>query len=317
MQGCLALALASALLGTTDALAPADDPYQTDPAHYFPDCVQRADGSLACAQRAGASADAIKVACVGDSITAVGHTSCKAAQYPSQLQDIFDEKHGNGTYSVTNLGTCGTTLQKNGAKPYWTSATYKALVAATWDIVIVMLGTNDARDVGSGGPEHWPAAGCDGLDPTSSAEALLRCNFAVDYLALLDVIAGLGRAGPDGAPPDVYVMVPPALMQQGAYGMNQTVINTVFPNLVPAIFVASVANASLGLKNLIDVYKGMGGVPAPAWQTELPPKCTLNSTWAPCAWYCDAQSCAPGQCHPNDVGCKQLAKVVYEGLAPQ
>ena len=46
-------------------------------------------------------------------------------------------------------------------------------------------------------------------------------------------------------------MIPPALMEQGAYGMNQTVIN--------------------------------------------------------------AQSCAPGQCHPNDAGCAKLAEVVYDG----
>ena len=31
------------------------------------------------------------------------------------------------------------------------------------------------------------------------------------------------------------------------------------------------------------------------------------------AWYCDKQSCAPGQCHPNDVGCAHLAQVVYSG----
>jgi hypothetical protein len=44
---------------------------------------------------------------------------------------------------------------QDGASPYWKSATYKALVANKWDVIIVMLGTNDARDVGSGGPEHW------------------------------------------------------------------------------------------------------------------------------------------------------------------
>ena len=64
---------------------------------------------------------------------------------------------------------------------------------------------------------------------------------------------------------------------------------------------------------VIDVYKGMGGVPAPGWKTALPPKCVLNSSWPPCKWYCDTQSCSPGQCHPNDVGCAHLAAVVYNG----
>jgi hypothetical protein len=56
------------------------------------------------------------------------------------LQDLLDQRHGNGTYSVTNLGTCGATLQKDGALPYWATPTYKALVAARWDVIIVMLG---------------------------------------------------------------------------------------------------------------------------------------------------------------------------------
>ena len=181
------------------------------------------------------------------------------------------------------------------------SATYKALVAATWDVVIVMLGTNDARDIGSGGPEHWPSE-CD----YATSATLSTCPFAETYKELLDIIKGLGR---NSSMPDIYIMIPPALMQQGAYGMNQTIINTVFPQLIPLI---AAANKDT-VKGLIDVYKGMGGVPAPAWETKLPPKCVLNSTWQPCHWYCDEQSCAPGQCHPNDVGCAHLAAVVEDG----
>ena len=60
---------------------------------------------LVCFQRAAAPG-AIRVGCIGDSITAVGHTSSVAHHYPDQLQDILDAKHGNGTYSVTNLGVC-------------------------------------------------------------------------------------------------------------------------------------------------------------------------------------------------------------------
>ena len=104
-------------------------------------------------------------------------------------------------------------------------------------------------------------------------------------------------------------MIPPALMQNGAYNMNQTIINTVLPHLIPLI---AQANAHI-VTSVIDVYRGMGGVPAPQWITELPPKCTLNSTWPPCKWYCDEQSCNPGQCHPNDRGCAHLAQVVYDG----
>jgi hypothetical protein len=98
-------------------------------------------------------------------------------------------------------------------------------------------------------------------------------------------------------------------MQNGAYNMNQTIINTILPKLTKLI---ATANADI-VNSVIDVYTGMGGIPAPKWQTEMPPKCVLNSTWPPCAWYCDKQSCSPGQCHPNDAGCQKLAEVVYDG----
>lgn len=245
---------------------------------------------------------AVRIGCVGDSITAVGHTSQAKFHWPNQLQAILDSREGVGKYSVTNLGICGTTLSDHGAFPYKTSGGYKALVAAKWDIIFVMLGTNDARDIGSGGPEHWPRSTCD----SATAADLGKCSYANNYTALLNTIKGLGR---NASGPEVHIMIPPALMQQGAYGMNQTIINTVFPRLIPIIGEAHKDQ----VKSVIDVYTGMGGVPAPGWKTALPPKCVLNSPWPPCRWYCDQQSCRPGQCHPNDVGCAHLAEVVYNG----
>jgi len=132
------------------------------------------------------------------------------------------------------------------------------------------------------------------------------------YKDLLDIVKTVGPE--TDTPPEIRVMTPPPLMENGAYSMNQTIINTVFPRLIPLI---ATANADL-VHGVIDVYAGMGGVPAPAWTKEMPAKCTLNSTWAPCPWFCDAQSCAPGQCHPNDSGCAHLSEVVYDGwLGPR
>ena len=51
---------------------------------------------------------AIRIGCVGDSITAVGHTSQTKFHWPNQLQAILDTQEGAGKYSVTNLGVCGT-----------------------------------------------------------------------------------------------------------------------------------------------------------------------------------------------------------------
>jgi hypothetical protein len=166
-----------------------------------------------------------------------------------------------------------------------------------------MLGTNDAAPTAQG---YWPASNHATCDNATLA-TLATCNFAKDYKALLDVIKTVGPS--DGTAPEVHIMIPPPLMENGAYNMNQTLINTIFPKLIPLI---AKANSDI-VKSVIDVYTGMGGVPAPAWKTVMPPKCVLNSPYPPCRWYCDAQSCNPGQCHPNDVGCTKLAQVVYDG----
>lgn len=125
---------------------------------------------------------------------------------------------------------------------------------------------------------------------------------------MLDVVKTLGRDA-DYAP-EIHIMVPPPLMLNGAYNMNETIINTVLPRLMPLI---SEANAGV-VTSLIDVFSGFGGVAD--WESEFPTPggCELDSSWAPCAWYCDEQSC--DQCHPNDVGCAYLAQVVYDGLFP-
>ena len=64
-------------------------------------------------------------------------------------------------YSVTNFGATGTTMMKKpranyADSPWWNTNLCKRLTAAKWDIIIIMLGTNDAKDAGSHGPHNWP-----------------------------------------------------------------------------------------------------------------------------------------------------------------
>ena len=160
-----ALALALLLLSCACAASVMHDSYQENTSHYARDCsvVEDREGNreLVCAQRPHAEG-AVRIACVGDSITAVGHTSSVAHHWPDQLQGILDAKKGNGTFSVTNLGVCGSTCQKKGRLPWWSTGAYKALVSNRWDVVLVMLGTNDAAPTAQG---YWPADNhehCDG-----------------------------------------------------------------------------------------------------------------------------------------------------------
>merc|ERR1712190_147355 len=242
--------------------------------------------------------DAIKIGCIGDSITAGVHSSGGNHTYPGQLQILLDQVHGKDKYSVTWLGACGSTMLKKGNSPYWKRSQFTALNNAKWDIIVIMLGTNDAKDPGDHGPNKW-LHDCGGPNHTT----LEGCSFAEDYKSMIDLVRTLGTT-PAG--PKIYAQIPPPLMAKYSIGANQTVINSVYPKLVPLI---QKANKVLGP---IDVYTGMGGVTD--WETKFPASCTLDTakTFAPCAWWCDKQSF--DQCHPNNDGYTQMASIVAKGL---
>jgi lysophospholipase L1-like esterase len=162
----------------------------------FPDCrrpaglgdpvsVSTAAMELQCFQRGSASM--IKIGCVGDSITAGVHSSNRGTMaYPAQLQRMIDTEHGKGRYAVTNLGACGSTVLKktpNKGQPYWERPQYKTLIANKWDVIVIMLGTNDAN------PNAWPISrGCGSVaTPTTD-----NCQYADDFVAMIAAVRKLG-----------------------------------------------------------------------------------------------------------------------------
>ena len=145
-------------------------------------------------------------------------------------------------------------MMKGADSPFWQRPQFDTLTSSTWDIVVVMLGTNDARDLGSGGADNWHH-NCGG--PT--APTLDGCTYATDYAAMINVIRNNTNAATK-----IYAMTPPPLMQAKAVGANQTVINSVLPQLIPMISKANKVS-------LIDVFAGMGGVPD--WQKKFPFQC--------------------------------------------
>jgi len=274
----------------------------------FPDCVNPSNDptnstvaeaalNLVCAQKSSADG-VIRIGTIGDSITAGVHSSGGNHTYPGQLQIMLDDKYP-GKYAVTNLGACGSTMLKKGNSPYWRRPQYKALTGAKWDILIIMLGTNDAKDPGDRGPNNWQHD-CGGEEKTS----LEGCSFAEDYASMITLARGLGTTATG---PVIYSAIPPPLMQLDSIGANQTVINSVYPKLVPLI------NEKNELPHdPIDVFSAMGG--KPNWASYFPKSCTLETakTYKPCAWWCDAQSC--DQCHPNDNGYTHMAAVMMQGI---
>merc|ERR1712176_1434550 len=133
---------------------------------------------------------------------------------------------------------------------------------------------------------------------------------------LVGVVRKLGTS--PGVSPHIFAVVPPPMMrsftidsiltgdesvQTGAVHQVQTVINSIYPVLVPLI-----AKENM-LDGVIDVFGGMGGVAD--WRDKFPDGCK-KSTWTQCRWWCDSLWC--DSCHPNDSGYAQLAAVVANGL---
>jgi len=256
-------------------------------------------------KRKSSNANSISIACVGDSITAGSHSSGGDHPYPQQLQILLDQAYGNDTYSVTNLGSSGSTMLKRSDKTYWNQTVFQTLRDNHWDIVVVMLGTNDAKDTSSGGPDNWQHDCGDVINPS-----LKNCSFAQDYASMISIIRTLGKKSTES--PQIYITVPISLLKQGVYGMNQTVINSLYPKLIPMI--ARENNVEL----ITQVYNGFGG--ESDWNTDpnFPiDGCTLNSSYSTwdlkfCKYWCDKQSC--DQCHPNDQGYTHMANDFREGL---
>ena len=81
----------------------------------------------------------IRVACVGDSITA-GAGTTSGNSYPQQLGKMLGDK-----WEVRNFGVSGATLLNAGDKPYQKTGPFKQAVDYKADVIIIMLGTNDTK----------------------------------------------------------------------------------------------------------------------------------------------------------------------------
>lgn len=165
-----------------------------------------------------APADAAKIACVGDSITYGYNLSDPSTQsYPAVLAMRL-----GASDTVQNFGVSGTTLLKSGDKPYWNETNFTASTSFEPDVVIIMLGTNDAK------PQNWSN----------------KAEFTPDYLDLIAHYRSLGAL--------VYVATPPPVYPPGAYDIPPDVVaNEVVP-LVETI--AGQANAPL-----VDVFTALSG----------------------------------------------------------
>jgi acetyl esterase/lipase len=89
--------------------------------------------------------DAIRVACIGNSITdGHGIDMASANGYPAVLQKKLGKE-----YWVKNFGVSARTMLNKGDYPYMNEQAWRDALAFKPDIVLIKLGTNDSK------PENW------------------------------------------------------------------------------------------------------------------------------------------------------------------
>ena len=162
----------------------------------------------------------VRVACVGDSITAGSGTKVRELEsYPAQLQRMFDER----SWLVGNFGVSGATLMNSGDKPYQKLPAFQDALKFNPDVVIVMLGTNDSK------PQNWR----------------FKEQFVADYLDLPGKIKALPKT------PRIFICRPVAVIGAGNFSINGAAVAEELP-LLDAI----ARDAQVGV---IDMRGALGG----------------------------------------------------------
>ena len=159
-------------------------------------------------------AETIRVACVGDSLT-------QSTEYPYDLMSWL-----GSNYTVRNFGAGSTTILLNTETPYMNSTPFPSALEFQPNIVIIMLGTNDAQ-------------------PNLK---IYNASIVGDYLTLVHAFEAL-----DSKPKIWLVLPPPIFSDQGGKIDPEYFKLTIIPSIQQA---ANQTNLST-----VDVYSALAGYP--------------------------------------------------------
>ena len=138
----------------------------------------------------------IRVACVGDSLT-------QSTEYPYDLWNLL----GNQSYSLRNFGAGSTTVSLQSETPYMNTPVFQDALNFQPNIVIIMLGTNDAQ-------------------PSLHQ---FNASFVGDYVKLVTAFQGLSSK------PEVWVVLPPPIISNQSGKMDSAYFeDTILPGIMQA-----------------------------------------------------------------------------------
>ena len=139
----------------------------------------------------------IKVACVGDSITEMSEES----NYPGELWMLLGRK-----YTVGNFGQGGTTISLDAPTPYIHQAAFQDAKDFHPDVVIIMLGTNDALP----------------------AFQMYNAFFLEDYLRIIREFQALQSK------PQIWIVLPPPIYNDGTGLSTESFKQNIIPKIQEA-----------------------------------------------------------------------------------
>jgi MYXO-CTERM domain-containing protein len=141
--------------------------------------------------------------------------------------------------TVANYGVSGTTMLKVSNSPYWNTGDLAMVEGFVSDAgasanvaVIIMLGTNDSKDVPDGGVDNW------------NSTAPMR--YAADYNSMIDALLALTPR------PQVFLALPPP-----AFANPFSIDGTVIADQIVPIIVGIAAQRQLPV---IDVHGALAGM---------------------------------------------------------
>jgi len=134
---------------------------------------------------------AVRVACVGDSITYGSEVENRETNsYPAVLGRLLGPK-----FETKNFGVDGATLLKKGDHPYWKEPVFKAVDDYQPNAIVIKLGTNDSKR------QNWK----------------YRKEFEPDLHALIAHFQALGSK------PRIWLCFPAPVMES-RWGVNKEVV---------------------------------------------------------------------------------------------